>query len=116
AGLFSQIVGYQSFVVGNSGVEESYDSVLTGREKKLDFGNLAGVLQGKQDTQNVVLSLRNDLQQLAADQLGGRKGSVVVLDTTTGAVQAMYSNPTFDPTPLASHDTAVVNTAFSAYN
>ncbi|MFI5046872.1 MAG: peptidoglycan D,D-transpeptidase FtsI family protein [Acidimicrobiia bacterium] len=114
-GLFAQISGYQSFVVGNAGVEQRYDRVLTGREKKLDLGNLAGIIQGKQDTQNVVLSVRRDLQQLAADQLGGRKGSVVVLDVKTGAVLAMYSNPTYDPNPLASHDTQVVNDTFAVY-
>ena len=114
--LFSQVVGYQSFVVGNVGVEQSYNGVLTGREKKLDFSNLAGVLQGKQDTQNVVLSLRQNLQQLAADQLEGRKGSVVVTDIATGAVLVMYSNPTYDPTPLAAHDTQLVNDTFFLYN
>lgn len=114
--LFAQIAGFQSYVVGNSGVEQSYDRVLTGREKQLDIGNLAGVLQGEQDTQNVVLSVRRDLQELAAARLEGRKGSVVVLDTKTGAVLAMYSNPTYDPQPLASHDTNVVNFAYSAYN
>ena len=30
---------------------------------------------------------------------------MVVLDVTTGAIVAAYSNPTFDPNPLASHDT-----------
>ena len=98
-GLFAQIAGYQSFVVGNAGVEKSYDRVLTGREKKLDIGNLAGILQGKQDTQNVVLSLRHDLQQLAADQLEGRKGSVVVIDTKTGARARDVLEPHLRPEP-----------------
>jgi peptidoglycan glycosyltransferase len=43
--LFAQISGYQSFVVGNTGVEASYNRVLTGRDKEVDFSNLAGVLQ-----------------------------------------------------------------------
>ena len=46
------ISGYQSFVnVGNTGVEESYDRVLTGRGQELDLDNIGDVLSGKQDTQ-----------------------------------------------------------------
>ncbi|MET0421595.1 MAG: penicillin-binding transpeptidase domain-containing protein [Acidimicrobiia bacterium] len=115
-GLFAQITGYQSLLTDNSGVENTYNDVLTGRDKTLDIGNLGGVLSGKQDTQNVVLSLRKNLQQLAADQLEGRRGSVVVLDVKTGGVLAMYSNPTYDPNVLASHDTKAVNDASTLYN
>ena len=41
--------------------------------------------------------------------LAGRAGAIVVLDPTTGAVKAMYSNPTFDPNPLAANDTTTVS-------
>ena len=114
--LFAQISGYQSFVVGNAGVEASYNGVLTGREKEIDFGNITDVFTGKQDTQNVVLSLERRLQQLAADQLGDRKGSIALVEVKTGAVLAMYSNPTYDPNPLAGHDTEQVNTDFFLLN
>ncbi len=110
-GLFAQITGYQSLLGENTGVESTYNSVLTGRDKTLNLDNIGGVFSGKQDNQNVVLSLSKSLQQLAADQLDGRKGSIVVLDVKTGAVLAMYSNPTYDPNVLASHDTKAVNDA-----
>ncbi len=114
--LFAQITGYQSFVVGNVGVEASYDRVLTGRDKRVGLGTIGDVLQGKQDTQNVILSLRRDLQQLAADQLGESKGSIALLEVKTGNVLAMYSNPTYDPSPLAGHDTEAVNESFFLLN
>ena len=56
------------------------------------------------------------LQQLAAAQLAGRDGAVVALDPSTGAVEAMYSNPTYDPSPLASPNAAVERFAWAAYN
>ena len=55
-------------------------------------------------------------QQTAGDALGGQKGSVVALDIRTGEVLAMYSNPTFDPNPLAGHDTEKVNTSYFLLN
>ncbi|HEX5587811.1 MAG TPA: penicillin-binding protein 2, partial [Acidimicrobiia bacterium] len=75
-GLFAQISGYQSFLQGNAGAENSYNGVLTGRQKDVNLGNIGDIVQGKQDTQNVVLSLKRNLQQAAVDALDGRKGSV----------------------------------------
>ena len=45
-----------------------------------------------------------------------RAGSVVVLDVPTGAILAAYSNPTFDPNPLASHDTTAAGAYFEQLN
>ncbi len=44
------------------------------------------------------------VQQLAADGLAGRPGSVVVLDVRSGGVLAAYSNPTYDPNLLVNHN------------
>jgi peptidoglycan glycosyltransferase len=57
----------------------------------------------------VHLTLRNDLQELARELLDDREGSAVVLDPRTGAVLAMYSNPTFDPNKVASHNGGKAN-------
>ncbi|HEY7105212.1 MAG TPA: penicillin-binding transpeptidase domain-containing protein [Acidimicrobiia bacterium] len=111
--LFSIISGYQSFVVGNTGVEASYDDVLTGRDHQFDLEN---VLSGNDSTGNVVLAQSMAAQQAARDALGGQRGSVVALDVKTGAILAMYSNPSFDPNALAGHDTTKVNFAFALLN
>jgi len=58
---------------------------------------------------SVHVTLRADLQAAAKKALGNREGSVVVLDPKTGAVVAMYSNPSFDPNLIASHNGNVVN-------
>ncbi len=109
------MAGYQSFVnlVGSSGVEESYNKVLTGQDDSLQLKNLGNALQGKADTNDVVLSLSESAQQTAQQALGGQRGSVVALDVHTGAVLAMYSNPTFDPNALSVHSTAIVQAAFN---
>lgn len=110
-GLTAQIVGYQSFVVGNVGIERTYNDDLAGRTPQLK--SLGDFLRGEETTGTVVLNLRTAVQRAAADALGDQKGSVVVLDVRTGGIVAMYSNPTYDPQPLAGHDTQAVNDYFT---
>ncbi len=117
--LFGPISGYQSFTLGNTGVENVYNDVLIGRDTRLQLGslhNIRDLFSGKQTIGNVVLTISAKAQQAAKDALGDRRGSVVALDPRTGAVLAMYSNPSFDPQPLASHNAAEVSAAFAALN
>jgi len=116
AGLFSQVVGYQSFVFGSTGVEASYNSDLTGQSLRVQLHSLGDLLSGTQGTGTVVLSLRADLQRAAQAALGTQRGSVVMLDVKTGNVLAMYSNPTFDPNPLVVHNAASAQGAFTLLN
>ncbi len=116
--LFAHTAGYQSFVnlVGSTGVEESYNDVLTGQDTSLQLNNLGNVLSGKSQTNDVVLSLSKTAQQTAKDALGAERGSIVALNVQTGGVVAMYSNPSFDPNVLSVHDTQNVQTAFNNIN
>ena len=110
--LFAQITGYQSQNYGVTGVEAQYNGDLTGRD--LPPENIVDALTKKQTAGTVVLTLRADAQELAREALGGQKGSVVVLEPATGAIVAMYSNPTYDPNPLASHNPKVATGYFDA--
>lgn len=117
--LFGHISGYQSFTLGNTGVESVYNDVLIGRDTRLQVGslrNIGDLFSGKQTIGNVVLTISKTAQEAARDALGDRKGSIVALDPRTGAVLAMYSNPSFDPQPLASHSSAEVTAAYAALN
>ena len=60
----------------------------------------------------MITTLSPKLQRVAAQALGDLPGAVVAMDPRTGEVLAAVSNPSFDPNPLASHDTAVVKTAW----
>jgi len=117
--LFAHVSGYQSFVVGSTGVENSYNDELIGRDTALQLRsieNIGRALAGEQATGKVVLSITRTLQEVARDALGERRGSVVALDPKTGAILAMYSNPTYDPTPLAGHNSEEVQFAFNFLN
>ncbi|HWC37521.1 MAG TPA: penicillin-binding transpeptidase domain-containing protein, partial [Acidimicrobiales bacterium] len=111
--LFSQITGYFSFVYGSSGVEQTYTSQLAGRS--LPLQHLSDLLTTRTSTQDVTLTISNQLQQVAASSLAQHAGSVVVLNPTNGNILAMYSSPTFDPNPLASHDQNVQRNAWNLY-
>jgi peptidoglycan glycosyltransferase len=100
AQLFAHVVGFQSINFGSVGVEAEYSKDLAGH----NITGLSQILSIRRTTGTVVLSLSAKAQLAAKGGLAGRRGSVVVLDVNTGGVVAMYSNPTFDPSPLASHD------------
>jgi peptidoglycan glycosyltransferase len=116
AKLFAHVVGYQSVNLGNTGVEAQYNDQLVGRDFHITINNLSDFFSGKDTRGNVVLSMTLKAQQLAANALGGQRGSVVVLDVKTGAIVATYSNPTFDPNPLASHNTTLASNTFQLLN
>ena len=114
--LFGHVTGYFSFTFGSSGVERRYAAELAGRDLDLRLERLSDVLVDRTRTGNVTLTLSRALQQVARDALGDRKGSVVALDPTTGAVLALWSFPSFDPAPLAAHDQATVRATWDQLN
>jgi len=103
--LFGQLTGYYSFIYGSDGVEKAYDSVLVGTKHSFNLPTnleqLGHLLTNVPSAQNVTLTVSDKLQALAQRELAGRDGSVVALNPSTGAILAMYSNPTFNPEKLS---------------
>lgn len=103
---FGNLVGFFSFRYGASGLEASYNDYLNGEEGSA-WRNLSDSLLGRQPVgNNIHLTLNADLQQRAYDLLGGRTGSVVVLEPRTGKVLALVSTPGFDPAGLVGNPDA----------
>jgi penicillin-binding protein A len=111
--LYGQITGYYSVVFGRSNLESSYNDFLAGTAPELLPQRLVDEVLGRPKTgATVVTTIDPHLQRVAARALGSLQGAVVALDPRTGEILAMYSNPSFDPNPLASHDTGVVRDAW----
>jgi len=110
--LFAHVTGYLSFTFGTEGVERTYNADLAGRSAPLT--GLRDVLSDRERTGDVVLTVSKQLQQVARDALGPRKGAVVALDPADGAVLALWSYPSFDPNPLAAHEQRGVQAAWEA--
>jgi penicillin-binding protein A len=113
--LFAHVSGYFSFTYGSEGVEKEYNDALTGKISERSF-NPRDLLVERDKTANVTLTLRRDLQQIASDELGDRKGSVVALDPRSGAILALVDYPTYDPASLASHTQEPVREAWTRLN
>jgi peptidoglycan glycosyltransferase len=116
--LFGQITGYYSFVYGSDGVEKTYDSILTGAKNQrafpTDLSGLRQLLTRSNASQNVTLTVSDKLQKLAQTELAGRNGSVVALDPSTGAILAMYSNPSYNPSELSQLSTVKETASWKA--
>ena len=99
--LFANITGYFTLGFGSSQLERTENDVLAGRTAEQQL-QLAQHLFSNQDVSgDVMLTLRDDIQQAAKEALGEREGSIVVLDPRTGAVLAMWSWPSYDPNYLS---------------
>jgi len=95
-------------VVGISGVERQYNSVLMGtngsRQALVDsHGREVGRLGETEAIPGKPLRLTIDVDlQIAAEQaLEGKNGAIVAMDPHTGEILAMASGPTFDPNDFA---------------
>ena len=86
-------------------MEKTYNDELAGRTLDLSLQDLGDLFVDKDRVGDLTLTVRADLQHIAAEQLGDREGSVVALDPRTGEILAMVSFPTYDPNVLADHDT-----------
>lgn len=103
--VFAHVSGYYSYVYGRAQLEATYNKDLTGQSGVLTMQSLSDqLLGGTQQGNTVVTTINDQLQKAAAQALGTHKGAVVALDPTTGAILAMVSSPSYDPTTISGHD------------
>ena len=100
-------------VVGVSGVEKQYNSILMGRNgSRRAIVNSHGREVGRLDEtpaepgKQLKLTVDLDLQIAAEQALNGRNGAIVAMNPRTGEILAMVSRPTFDPNDFAVQDFA----------
>lgn len=91
-------------VVGESGVEESYDPILRGVDGYKEIlvnsrGQEVGVLGDvpAKPGKNLRLTIDLDIQRAAENAMGNRSGAVIAMNPHTGGILALVSRPTFDP-------------------
>ena len=111
--LFTNVSGYYTYSFGSTSLEKTKNDVLMGDTLAQKVN---GVFGGVDNTGSVQLTMRDDVQRVAAEALGEREGSVTVMDPNTGAVLAMVSYPRFDGNLVATHDSQKAEEVFAFYN
>jgi peptidoglycan glycosyltransferase len=132
--VYAPVTGYDTVFTQSqapnyaSGVERAENSLLTGTGSQLAFRNFIDTITNKpQKGATVQLTVNSKAQAVAYQQLqstlqgktvNGKQqvGGVVALNPSTGAILAMASYPSYDPTQLAVHDTTTLNKVDSQLN
>lgn len=99
---------HQGSIVGQYGVEKSYDRHVRGQagQKSVEVDALghekkAAVVEKPQAGNDLYLTIDIRLQKVAEELLGEESGAIVALDPTNGDILAMASRPAFDPNVLS---------------
>jgi penicillin-binding protein A len=115
---YAPVTGYDT-LYSQSGIEYYENSVLNGSDSSLTVRNFIDLLTGKpRKGANVTLTINSKAQDAAWNALqndtNGKPGAVVALDPQTGAILAMASYPSYDPSVLATHNGNQLNAADQA--
>ena len=96
--MFAHVTGYSS-------------NVRTGLEKQLNFTLLRSntffmeqlmcdLTNEKKMGDNVITTIRYDLQEVAYKALGNYDGAIIVMEPSTGKILSMVSKPTYNPNTI----------------
>jgi peptidoglycan glycosyltransferase len=118
---YTPVVGYKPVNLAETGIERAEDDYLAGTSDLLFADRIREMFGRESSGGNVILTISARAQETAFNQLrnnnvGAKKGAVVALDPTTGAIQALVSMPSFDPNPLVSHDTKAAQAEYNRLN
>jgi penicillin-binding protein A len=111
--LYAHTTGFYSLVYGSTGLERAENDILSGSDDRLVVDRLTQLLAGRSvKGGSITTTIDAKAQAAAFEGMAGRRGAVVAIDPTTGAILAHVSTPSFDPNPLASPNTATERSAY----
>ena len=108
---YAPVTGYDT-LYSQTGVEAAENSLLSGNDSSLDVRKVIDLITGKTTKgATVEVTINSKAQDAAYNALAalGKPGGVVALNPKTGAILAMASYPSFNPTLLAVHDGTQLN-------
>ncbi|WP_328720544.1 penicillin-binding transpeptidase domain-containing protein [Streptomyces sp. NBC_00247] len=100
--MWAPVTGFSSQAFDSTQLENLEDGILTGNDDQLFFNRTLSMFTGEQKKGgNVVTTLNGAAQKAAFEGLGNQKGAAVALDPQTGAILALASTPSYDPSVFA---------------
>jgi peptidoglycan glycosyltransferase len=115
--LYAPVTGFYSIRYGATQIESEENSFLAGIDDRLFVRQLTNLITGRTPQGgNVILTIDPALQQAAYSALAGRRGAVVAVDPSTGAILALVSTPSYDPNALATHNSTAAQASWTALN
>jgi peptidoglycan glycosyltransferase len=115
--LYAHVTGFYSFYGAAGGLEQAENALLSGSSDKLFYRRVSDLFTGRRPQgANIETTLDAAAQEAASEAMEGIRGAAVALDPKTGAILAMVSHPTFDPTDVAGHDLEAVGTNYEELN
>src|SRR3954462_2793550 len=113
--MYAPITGFYSIRIGATGMEQAENDILSGSSDKLFVKRLSDYFTGRQPQGGTVdLTIDPRAQEAAYNAMSGKRGAVVAINPQTGAILAMVSTPSYDPTALAVHDPAAIQRSYNA--
>lgn len=106
---YAPITGFMSYSYGQTGIERSQNSVLSGQDNKLFTNRLVDLVTNSEPSGgNVELTIDPKVQDAAYEGLTALgdevQAAAVAIEPSTGKILAMASTPTYNPDKLATHD------------
>ncbi|MFR9725726.1 peptidoglycan D,D-transpeptidase FtsI family protein [Streptomyces sp. MS19] len=100
--MWAPVTGAARLFEENSTMLEGVeDDFLTGDDDRLFFNNTIDMLTGEDERGgNVVTTLNTAAQRAAYEGLGDARGAVAAIDPRTGAILALVSTPSYDPSDV----------------
>ena len=90
--------------IGKLGIEKYYESLLHGEpgQRQVEVDSWGKVIRTLDVTppvpgKDIQLNIDIKLQLKAQELLGGRRGSIIVMNVKTGAILTLISSPSYDP-------------------
>ncbi|MCX4989724.1 MULTISPECIES: penicillin-binding protein 2 [unclassified Streptomyces] len=112
--MWAPVTGYASQAFGANQIEKIEDGILTGNDDRLFFRNTLDMITGKKKQGgNVLTTLNGAAQKAAFEGLGAKKGAVAAIDPKTGAILALASTPSYDPSSFAGNSTSTDSKAWN---
>jgi peptidoglycan glycosyltransferase len=119
---YAPITGYKPVSGLATNVERAEDAFLSGNADALFTERLKAMFTGaKTAGGNVILTISKAAQEKAYDDLvnnntGAKSGAAVAIDPASGAIYAMATTPSYDPSKITGHDSVAAQQAFEELN